>query len=80
MRGTRRLVDAEIELIDCTGCTDIDAGPSALHALRQVTLQANDVEEAYLAEVSPGSLRAGGYRRLLEENAQGSLQEKKHGD
>jgi len=36
------------------------------------------MQKTYLPEVSAGSLRAGGYRRLLEENTESGLQEKKH--
>lgn len=32
----------------------------------------------YLAEVGAGSLCARGYRRLLEENAESGLQQRKH--
>jgi len=42
-----------------------------------VTLEVNDAR-TYLAEVGTGSLRAGGYRRLLEENTESGLQQRKH--
>lgn len=42
-----------------------------------VTLEVNDAK-TYLTKVSAGSLRAGGYRRLLEENTESGLQQRKH--
>lgn len=47
--------------------------------LRYVSLQpeVNDDDETYLSKMGTGPLRAGGYCRLLEENAKGRLQKKR---